>query len=165
MGRTRALLMFLVLDQLAIMGRTCPTCNSSEIDEDPSRGEATCMSCGRVLEESRIVSDMQFQENGAGGHSIIGMKWAYKSAWHEARFEPPSLLCGWQISLAATEPRLVCLAVWEPRERFLCYVFSIVHQFWFICFKVALSAVSVDSLAASAQNLSLARSLTTRAKL
>ncbi|KAI6232742.1 B-related factor 1 [Aphelenchoides fujianensis] len=54
------------------MGRSCPHCNSSEIDEDPARGDATCMNCGTVLEESRIVSDVQFQETGAGGHEIIG---------------------------------------------------------------------------------------------
>ncbi|KAI1720198.1 transcription factor TFIIB repeat domain-containing protein [Ditylenchus destructor] len=53
------------------MGRTCPYCNSSEIDEDPARGDATCMECGTVLEESAIVSDVQFQERG-GGHEIVG---------------------------------------------------------------------------------------------
>ncbi|CAD5215109.1 unnamed protein product [Bursaphelenchus xylophilus] len=54
------------------MGRTCPFCSSSEIDEDPSRGDATCMNCGTVLEESRIVSDVQFQETSGGGHEVIG---------------------------------------------------------------------------------------------
>ncbi|CAD5210377.1 unnamed protein product [Bursaphelenchus okinawaensis] len=54
------------------MGRTCPFCSSSEIDEDPARGDATCMSCGSVLEESRIVSDVQFQETSGGGHEVIG---------------------------------------------------------------------------------------------
>uniref|UniRef100_A0A1I7RPR5 B-related factor 1 n=2 Tax=Bursaphelenchus xylophilus TaxID=6326 RepID=A0A1I7RPR5_BURXY len=56
----------------ASMGRTCPFCSSSEIDEDPSRGDATCMNCGTVLEESRIVSDVQFQETSGGGHEVIG---------------------------------------------------------------------------------------------
>jgi transcription factor IIIB subunit 2 len=54
------------------MGRTCPHCASSEIDEDPARGDATCMGCGTVLEESKIVSDVQFQEIGGGGHQAIG---------------------------------------------------------------------------------------------
>lgn len=69
------------------MSRTCPYCSSSEIDEDPSRrlfwsfvdfidnilgGDATCMGCGMVLEESRIVSDVQFQETGGGAHEVIG---------------------------------------------------------------------------------------------
>jgi transcription factor IIIB subunit 2 len=46
------------------MTRTCPYCLSSEIDDDPARGDATCMICGIVLEESQIVSDVQFQEIG-----------------------------------------------------------------------------------------------------
>uniref|UniRef100_A0AC34FLZ1 TFIIB-type domain-containing protein n=1 Tax=Panagrolaimus sp. ES5 TaxID=591445 RepID=A0AC34FLZ1_9BILA len=53
------------------MGRTCPFCSSSEIDEDPSRADVVCMGCGSVLEESAIVSEVQFQER-AGGHDVIG---------------------------------------------------------------------------------------------
>uniref|UniRef100_A0A7E4V1A2 B-related factor 1 n=1 Tax=Panagrellus redivivus TaxID=6233 RepID=A0A7E4V1A2_PANRE len=53
------------------MGRTCPFCSSSEIDEDPSRADVVCMSCGSVLEESAIVSEVTFQER-AGGHDIVG---------------------------------------------------------------------------------------------
>jgi hypothetical protein len=30
------------------------------------------MGCGTVLEESTIVSDVQFAETGGGGHSLIG---------------------------------------------------------------------------------------------
>jgi len=54
------------------MTRTCPFCNSSEIDEDTAHGEATCMSCGCVIEESAITSDVQFMEKGGGGHEMIG---------------------------------------------------------------------------------------------
>jgi len=53
------------------MTRTCPFCNSSEIEEDSSRGDSICTNCGSVLEESTIVSDVQFQERG-GGHEVIG---------------------------------------------------------------------------------------------
>lgn len=53
------------------MTRVCPSCGSSEIDEDSARGDSTCMSCGTVLEESAIVSELQFQERG-GGHQIVG---------------------------------------------------------------------------------------------
>lgn len=60
------------------MSRTCPYCNSSEIDEDPSRGDATCMGCGTVLEESQIVADVQFQETGAGGYEVIGESFSYR---------------------------------------------------------------------------------------
>ncbi|KAL3098432.1 hypothetical protein niasHS_003785 [Heterodera schachtii] len=53
------------------MTRTCPFCNCSEIEEDPSRGDSICTGCGAVLEESTIVSDVQFQERG-GGHEVVG---------------------------------------------------------------------------------------------
>ena len=58
------------------MGRTCPHCNSSEIEEDSARGDATCTACGMVLEESNIVSDVQFQEKGGGGFEMVG-KWGF----------------------------------------------------------------------------------------
>lgn len=54
------------------MSRTCPYCNCSDIEENPERGDSTCLNCGTVLEESRIVSDVQFQETRGGGHEIIG---------------------------------------------------------------------------------------------
>lgn len=54
------------------MNRKCPNCGSSEIDDDSARGDSTCMGCGTVLEESTIVSDVAFQENAGGGHSLVG---------------------------------------------------------------------------------------------
>ncbi|VDK87951.1 unnamed protein product [Litomosoides sigmodontis] len=54
------------------MSRKCPNCGSSEIDDDTARGDSTCMGCGTVLEESTIVSDVAFQENAGGGHSLVG---------------------------------------------------------------------------------------------
>uniref|UniRef100_A0A0K0EF87 B-related factor 1 n=1 Tax=Strongyloides stercoralis TaxID=6248 RepID=A0A0K0EF87_STRER len=53
------------------MVRTCHHCGSSEIDEDASRGDTTCMNCGTVLEESIVVSDVQFEER-AGISSLVG---------------------------------------------------------------------------------------------
>lgn len=50
----------------------CPNCKSADIEEDPGRGDAVCMKCGAVLEENAIVSEIQFQETGAGGHSLVG---------------------------------------------------------------------------------------------
>ncbi|CAI4230112.1 unnamed protein product [Auanema sp. JU1783] len=55
------------------MGRTCPHCGCSEIDEDTARGDATCTGCGTVLEESIVVSENQFQERAGGsGHTLVG---------------------------------------------------------------------------------------------
>ena len=54
------------------MSRACSTCGSSDIDFDPSRGDTVCTNCGSVLEESVIVSEVTFQDNSAGGSSVIG---------------------------------------------------------------------------------------------
>lgn len=54
------------------MSRSCPICGSYELDEDPSRADVVCTQCGNVLEESGIVSEVQFQER-AGGHDVVGM--------------------------------------------------------------------------------------------
>ncbi|KHN85330.1 Transcription factor IIIB 90 kDa subunit [Toxocara canis] len=54
------------------MGRTCPHCGSSEIDDDAARGDSTCMNCGTVLEESTIVSDVTYQERAGGGSALVG---------------------------------------------------------------------------------------------
>ncbi|PIO74282.1 TFIIB zinc-binding protein [Teladorsagia circumcincta] len=55
------------------MARTCPHCGCSDIDEDTGRGDATCMRCGTVLEESIVVAENQFQERAGGtGHTLVG---------------------------------------------------------------------------------------------
>ena len=51
----------------------CKNCGSTEADEDSARGDKVCTNCGNVLEEQIIVSDVQFQENSAGGSSVLGM--------------------------------------------------------------------------------------------
>ena len=50
----------------------CTHCGCSDIDKDPARGDAVCTGCGSVLEDQIIVSEVQFQENAAGGASVIG---------------------------------------------------------------------------------------------
>ena len=50
----------------------CKHCGCNDIEEDPARGDRVCTSCGTVLEEQLIVSDIHFQENAAGGSSVIG---------------------------------------------------------------------------------------------
>ncbi|PAV84451.1 hypothetical protein WR25_09287 [Diploscapter pachys] len=55
------------------MGRACQNCGSTEIDEDHARGDATCMQCGTVIEESMVVSENQFVERAGGsGHLLVG---------------------------------------------------------------------------------------------
>lgn len=50
----------------------CPNCGGSDIDNDQSRGNAVCVSCGSVIEDNFIVSEVNFQENSLGGTSVIG---------------------------------------------------------------------------------------------
>ncbi|XP_055880469.1 transcription factor IIIB 90 kDa subunit-like isoform X2 [Biomphalaria glabrata] len=54
------------------MPRACSQCGCTEIDADPVRGDAVCTNCGTVLEDQIIVSEVQYQENAAGGASVIG---------------------------------------------------------------------------------------------
>lgn len=50
----------------------CSHCGCTEIDSDPSRGDAVCTNCGSVLEDQIIVSEIQFEDNAGGGSSVIG---------------------------------------------------------------------------------------------
>lgn len=54
------------------MGKTCPNCQSSEFDVDPARGDTVCTSCGIVVEENAIVSEVTIQENSDGSSSVVG---------------------------------------------------------------------------------------------
>ncbi|XP_014248604.1 transcription factor IIIB 90 kDa subunit [Cimex lectularius] len=53
-------------------GSKCNSCGSSELEVDPSRGDTVCTNCGTVLEDSVIVSEVQFEENSHGISSAIG---------------------------------------------------------------------------------------------
>lgn len=52
--------------------RSCPTCQSSDFEQDPSRGEVYCSKCGHVIESNNIVSELQFEEGSGGGCHVIG---------------------------------------------------------------------------------------------
>ncbi|XP_007574960.1 transcription factor IIIB 90 kDa subunit-like [Poecilia formosa] len=52
--------------------RVCKHCGSSDIDVDQARGDAVCMGCGSVLEDSIIVSEVEFVETGGGGSLAVG---------------------------------------------------------------------------------------------
>ena len=61
--------------------RACTHCGCNEIDMDPARGDAVCTGCGSVLEDQIIVSEVQFQENAAGGASVIGQYVSAEGKW------------------------------------------------------------------------------------
>lgn len=44
-------------------GNKCRNCGSTNIETDPARGDAICMECGFVLEDSVIVSQPTFEES------------------------------------------------------------------------------------------------------
>ncbi|KAM7376402.1 hypothetical protein PAMP_006138 [Pampus punctatissimus] len=52
--------------------KVCKNCGSSDIDVDHSRGDAVCMTCGSVLEDNIIVSEVEFVETGGGGSLAVG---------------------------------------------------------------------------------------------
>ncbi|CAL8315561.1 unnamed protein product [Merluccius merluccius] len=52
--------------------RVCKTCGCAEIDLDQARGNAVCTSCGSVLEDNIIVSEVQFVEGSGGVTSAVG---------------------------------------------------------------------------------------------
>ncbi|XP_077394078.1 BRF1 general transcription factor IIIB subunit a isoform X2 [Festucalex cinctus] len=54
------------------MKPTCKNCGSSDVDVDHARGDAVCMTCGSVLEDSIIVSEVEFVESGGGGSLAVG---------------------------------------------------------------------------------------------
>jgi transcription factor IIIB subunit 2 len=57
---------------IAMSGRKCQNCGSTDIESDSARADAVCTGCGTVLESGMIVSDVTFMDNGAGGMSAIG---------------------------------------------------------------------------------------------
>ncbi|XP_051908631.1 BRF1 RNA polymerase III transcription initiation factor subunit b isoform X2 [Hippocampus zosterae] len=52
--------------------RLCRTCGGADIDVDQARGSAVCTSCGSVLEDNIIVSEVQFVEGSGGVSSAVG---------------------------------------------------------------------------------------------
>lgn len=58
--------------QLEVMSSVCSHCGGSDIEYDQARGDAVCTSCGCVLEDSIIVSEVSFAEQSTGSSSVIG---------------------------------------------------------------------------------------------
>uniref|UniRef100_A0A3P8V1R9 TFIIB-type domain-containing protein n=1 Tax=Cynoglossus semilaevis TaxID=244447 RepID=A0A3P8V1R9_CYNSE len=52
--------------------RTCVTCGGTDVDVDQARGSAVCTSCGSVLEDNIIVSEVTFVEGSGGVSSAVG---------------------------------------------------------------------------------------------
>lgn len=50
----------------------CTKCGSEEIDYDPARGDAACVACGTVVQQSLIVNEVTFAEDGRGRSNMVG---------------------------------------------------------------------------------------------
>lgn len=53
-------------------GLKCKNCGSSNVEIDSGRGDAVCTICGSVIEDSIIVSEVQFEEAAHGTSSAVG---------------------------------------------------------------------------------------------
>ena len=54
------------------MSTVCSQCGGTDIEYDQARGDAVCTSCGSVLEDNIIVSEVTFQEQSSGASSVVG---------------------------------------------------------------------------------------------
>ena len=52
--------------------RSCDSCGSTDIEHHESRGSLVCASCGKVLEENSIISEVTFQDTAGGQSSVVG---------------------------------------------------------------------------------------------
>lgn len=51
--------------------RKCKFCGSADIETDSARGHAVCTSCGFLLEDNIIVSEVTFEE---GKNTMLNLK-------------------------------------------------------------------------------------------
>ena len=54
------------------MSSVCSQCGGTDIEYDQARGDAVCTSCGSVLEDNIIVSEITFQEQSSGASTVVG---------------------------------------------------------------------------------------------
>ena len=54
------------------MSSVCSQCGGTDIEYDQARGDAVCTSCGSVLEDNIIVSEVTFQEQSSGTSTVVG---------------------------------------------------------------------------------------------
>ncbi|GFS29486.1 transcription factor IIIB 90 kDa subunit [Nephila pilipes] len=53
-------------------GVQCNKCGSTDIDTDSPSGNVVCVTCGNVLEDSGIVSEVQFVQDSRGASRAVG---------------------------------------------------------------------------------------------
>ncbi|CAG2180015.1 unnamed protein product, partial [Oppiella nova] len=60
---------------------TCGNCGSNEVEFESSRGDTYCTSCGFVIDQNCIVSEVLFSEGTHGSAHIIGQRHDTESAF------------------------------------------------------------------------------------
>ena len=95
--------------------RTCPNCQSTDIDTDAARGDAVCIQCGTVLEENAIVNEVTFAQDAGGGSSVVGQYVAASSGLAGALEKS----CG-----------LACRLLFLFSNAILCDLGAILERFW-----------------------------------
>ena len=71
------------------MSTVCSQCGGTDIEYDQARGDAVCTTCGSVLEDNIIVSEVTFQEQSSGASTVVGQfvsaegnyAWPERHAW------------------------------------------------------------------------------------
>lgn len=75
-------------------GNKCRNCGSTNIDTDPARGDAICIECGFVLEDSIIISQTTFEESSSGKVMVLGHFVANDSTGGATNFGAPYHISG-----------------------------------------------------------------------
>ncbi|CAD7934988.1 unnamed protein product [Amoebophrya sp. A120] len=52
--------------------QSCPHCYSNDLTIDPFSGDLTCLGCGAVVQENRLVAEVGFQEGAGGKKQVVG---------------------------------------------------------------------------------------------
>ena len=63
------------------MSSVCSQCGGTDIEYDQARGDAVCTSCGSVLEDNIIVSEITFQEQSSGASTVVGQFVSSEGMW------------------------------------------------------------------------------------
>lgn len=63
-------------------GFQCNKCGSTNIDTDSPSGNVVCIACGNVLEDSGIVSEVQYAQDSRGASRAVGQLVSYEGKYY-----------------------------------------------------------------------------------
>lgn len=96
----------------------CPSCGSSDIENNESSGDTVCINCGVVIEESNIVSAVEFAEV-SGTWSAGFLAGAHSSHCRALGDQPPLLGNMWpRQRRSLSRPRCLCMDSRRSRVRY-----------------------------------------------